>query len=260
MVNAMTIMPYSEHIRCCFKANSTSEPEYIPAKVEAYFAETANLDSWYSWFKNYVTEDEQLIASKLYSDTFRKTYLSCHALLRLKLAAKLNLDPLDLSIVRGINNKPALSCDQAYFNISHTKDAFAFTIATDFHVGIDLEKVKQSINLHPIINNFFSIKEREYILDSEEESLNRFFLLWTRKEALLKALGSGIINSLSQIIVSDPVNHIKKELFDNIVDASLLNEYFMYSYQIKNYFVSIALPVESSIRFYNLNEEVFPIN
>ena len=86
---------------------------------------------------------------------------------------------------------------------------------------------------------------------------NRFFLLWTRKEALLKALGSGIINSLNQIVVSDPVNNIKKELFDNIVDASLLNEYFIYSYQIKDHFVSIALPVESSIRFYNLNEEVF---
>ena len=251
----MPITPYSERIKCCFTNTTADEAKYVPAKVEAYYAETANLVSWFSYLKDYVTDDEQIIANKLYSDTFRKTYLSCHALLRLVLAAKLNIHPLDLLIVKEINNKPVLSCNQAYFNISHTGEAFTFAISRNFNVGIDLEKVKQGINLPPILDRFFSIREREYILDSRDETLNRFFLLWTRKEALLKALGSGIINSLNQVIVSDPVNFIKKDLFDNLVDASLLKEYFMYSYKIKDHFICIALPLESSIFFYNLNEE-----
>ncbi len=256
----MSIKPYSECIKCYFGKNSKRESEYLSTKVEVYLADATSLYSGFSYLKNYVTEDEQLIANSFNSDIYRKTYISCHALLRLILAAKLNMEPSDLSIIKGSNNKPVLSSNQAYFNLSHTKDAFAFAISRDFHVGIDLEKIKQNINLRSIINKFFNVKEREYILDEEEESFNRFFLLWTRKEAFLKALGTGIIENLNQIIVSEPVNFIKRGIFDNVVESSLLNEYFMYSYKIKNHFLCIALPHRSSISFYNLNEEILPVN
>ena len=253
----MSIKPYSESVKCYFRNNSKRESKHSSTKVEVYFADKKSLYSWFSYLKNYVTEDEQLIANSFNSDTYRKTYLSCHALLRLILAAKLNMEPSDLSIIKGSNNKPVLSSNQAYFNLSHTRDAFAFAVSRDFHVGIDLEKVRQSINIHPILEKFFSTKEQEYILETATKTFNRFFLLWTRKEALLKALGTGIINNLNQIIVSEPINLLKKELFNNIVDDSFLIEYFIYSYKIKNNFLCVALPIKSSISFYNLNEENF---
>ena len=254
----MPIIQYSDYIKCCFKLNPNGESEYDSASIDVFYAEIKYFESLFSYFMDFITEDEKLLASKLYSDTARKTYVACHALLRLILAKKLNMDPLELSIVKGSNNKPGLLYNQAYFNVSHTREAFAFAIAKDFHVGIDIEKIKKSINLQPILNNFFSFSEREYVLNSEAESLTRFFLLWTRKEALLKALGTGIIYNLNQIIVSDPVNYLRKELFDNLVDASLLNQYYMYSYYIRDHFICIAFPFKCSISFYNLNEEFFP--
>ena len=251
----MSSLPYVDSIKCCFSELSGNSTEYIPNFIEVYFVETKILDSWFSCLKNYISEDEQIIANNFYSDIYRKTYLSCHALLRLMLAEKLNMNPLDLSIIRGINNKPVLSCNHAYFNLSHTRDAFAFVIARDFHVGIDLEKVRQILNIHPIMDNFFNFTEREYILDEEVDTFNRFFLLWTRKEAFLKALGTGLIENLNQIIVSEPINLLRKELFDNLGEDFFLNEYYLYSYNISNHVITIATAGKSSISFYNLNEE-----
>lgn len=252
----MPVLPYSKSIKCCFRKISKNKSEYASSRVEVYFAETINLESCVSYLMKYVTDDEKLIASNFYSDTYKKTYLCCHALIRLMLAAKLNMEPSDLSIIKGSNNKPVLSSNQAYFNVSHTRDAFAFAVSRDFHVGIDLEKVRQSINIHPILERFFSTKEREYILETATKTFNRFFLLWTRKEAFLKALGSGIIENLNQIIVSEPVNFIERGLFDKVVEDSLLNEYFMYSYKIKAHFLCIALPHMSSISIHKLDKEV----
>ena len=165
----MSIQPYSECVKCYFGKNTKHESEYFSAGVEVYYVETINLESSVSYLRKYVTKEEQLIASNFYSDTYKKTYLCCHALLRLILAANLNMNPFDLSIIRGNNKKPFLSCNQAYFNLSHTSDSFAFAITRDVHVGIDLEKIKQSTKIKPIINKFFNSQEREYILDKEEE-------------------------------------------------------------------------------------------
>ena len=127
----MFIIPSSNCIRCYFSNNSKTESEYISTKIEVFFAETESIDSWFSFLKNYITSDEQLRADKFYSDTDRKTYISSHALLRLILAARLNINPLNLSFIKGINNKPGLPGNQAFFNIAHTRRGFCNCICSE---------------------------------------------------------------------------------------------------------------------------------
>jgi phosphopantetheinyl transferase len=172
---------YSDCIRCSFNNNLKDESEDVSVIVEVYFAETEGLASWYPYIKNFVSDNEQIIAGNFNSDTYRMTYLTCHALLRLMLAKKLNKNPFDLPFSKGFNNKPFLLKNQAYFNISHTNEAFAIAIVMDFQVGIDLERINQGIKYKLITDNNFNNKERKYILDSKSESIERFFLLWTRK-------------------------------------------------------------------------------
>ena len=50
-----------------------------------------------------------------------------------------------------------------------------------------------------------------------------------------------------------PANFIKRESFDNLVNDSILNEYYIYSLKLGDYFLSIAIPHKSPITFYNLN-------
>ena len=183
-----------------------------------------------------------------------ETYISCHALLRLVLSKTLNKEPLEVRFFNELYNKPALLGNPLYFNISHTKGAFAFVVSNNHYVGIDLEKVSKIIDFTSIIETYFSSCEREYILESKAEALDRFFLLWTRKEALLKALGTGIIDNLKQVEVLE--NIIRREVFDNLIADCLFDDHFIYSTNLSNHFLSVAIPQRGKVLLYQINNEI----
>ena len=249
----MDIIPY-DYVVCSFNDSIINEKEQNSSGVEVFFAEIKNINSGYSYLKNFASEDELSVASRFNSELYRRNYISCHALLRLILARRLDMKPFDLTFNKGKDNKPGLTCNSAYFNITHTAEAFAIATVKDFHVGIDLERIKPGIKIHHIIENYFSNEEKKFIFGFEKEAINRFFLLWTRKEALLKALGTGIADNLNQVTVSEPVNYIGKELFKDLIHDSFLTEYFLYSIKREEYFLSLAIPKKTSIIFYHLNE------
>ncbi len=79
-----------------------------------------------------------------------------------------------------------------YFNISHCKDAVAVAFY-DAEVGIDIERMRK-VN-HQSFGRVFTAEELNYIGNSDE----RFFELWTRKEALIKADGGGFSLPVNEI-------------------------------------------------------------
>ena len=83
-----------------------------------------------------------------------------------------------------------------YFSISHCKQAIAVAVA-DIPVGIDIETLR-----HPsesLIEKTMNEQEQEQIAaaDSMDEM---FTALWTRKEAVLKYLGTGIVDDLHNVL------------------------------------------------------------
>ena len=251
----MLIISPSDCIRCYFDNVSRSVRKSEIAELDVFYAETKDLNSRYFDLKNYITDDEQLRADKFHFDEDMETYVSCHATLRLVLAKELNTDPSEISFVKGRNNKPGLTDNPFYFNITHTRHAFAFIISRRFYVGIDLEKINLNMDFYSIIRNFFSDMEREFILQSHSGVEDRFFLLWTRKEALLKALGTGIIDNLTQIEVSGEENYLNRRLFDDLISDSAFTELFIYSQKLQNYYLSIAIPRKATININHLNNE-----
>lgn len=93
--------------------------------------------------------------------------------------------------------------DGISFSISHSGDwaALAATAGNE-KMGLDIEQN----NIMPVQDYMlpFTQAEQHYIL--AEDSVNRFYCLWTRKEAVLKAMGQGFL--------SEPAN---TEVLDNIV-------------------------------------------
>lgn len=251
----MSIISASSCICFCFEYENDTTSNYDISEVEVFYAKTKELSSGYTDFRNYVTHDEKMRANKFHFDEDRETYLSCHALLRLILSRKLNKKPSEISFINEINNKPGLMGGNMYFNITHTREAFAFAISKYFYVGIDLEKVNRNVDFTSIIETYFSNHEREYILESKTEARNRFFLLWTRKEALLKALGIGIISDLPLIEVSGERNIINKKLFDRLVSYPASSEHFIYSKRVSEYYLSIAIPQKAEIVLNHINTE-----
>ena len=251
----MLIISATNCISCCFDSDIKIEPKSSFGEAEVYFTQTKDIRSRYPELKNYITKWEQLRADKFYFDEDRETYIACHALLRLILSKKLNKNPLEISFIYERNAKPGLMGNPLYFNITHTREAFAFAISWYYYVGMDLENSNRTIDFASVIESFFSKKESEFILESKDDSSDRFFLIWTRKEALLKAIGTGIMIDLAQIDVSGHKNFINKKSFDNLLSDSYFKEHFIYSEKVLNYFLSVALPERSVIIMNQINGE-----
>ena len=84
------------------------------------------------------------------------------------------------------NNKPLN--DKIYVSVSH-KNGYVIC-ATDYNpIGIDIEKI--TCFNDSIIDNFFSINEKNYILNKCDKNRN-FFKIYTIKEAISKISGIGI--------------------------------------------------------------------
>lgn len=82
------------------------------------------------------------------------------------------------------------------FNISHSGKYVVCAISTMAKIGVDVEEIKDI----PITDftNEFSAEEMKSILSSDD-SLRSFYLLWTKKEAFLKAIGTGLHLPLNKV-------------------------------------------------------------
>lgn len=112
---------------------------------------------------------------------------------------------LDLSAVK-INslNKPYVD-DPFNFSISHSGQLVACLAGTDGVLGVDIEFIKPQHNQYPI--EFFTNEECIYLANSEQQT-NAFYKLFTRKEALAKACGEGILMNFSDhSVLNDIVIH-----------------------------------------------------
>lgn len=80
------------------------------------------------------------------------------------------------------------------FNISHTQGSvlFAYTksVESPNEVGVDIEIIKNAPL--SVMNSTFHKNEREFVYENTNNSTNRFYTIWTRKEALFKAKGTGL--------------------------------------------------------------------
>ena len=83
--------------------------------------------------------------------------------------------------------------DDLYFSISHCKEAIAVVVA-DEPVGIDIEGIRHASDelIEQVMNEEEKEKERVKRLGSRVERDRAFTRLWTQKEAVLKAQGTGI--------------------------------------------------------------------
>lgn len=81
-------------------------------------------------------------------------------------------------------------------SLSHSGEWVVCAVAPTGDIGIDLQFPAQHLNVDAIAKNYFHGKERQWVLDGGRE---RFFMLWTLKEAYLKALGMGISGGLDSV-------------------------------------------------------------
>ncbi len=93
-------------------------------------------------------------------------------------------------------HKPYLREGGLFFNASSSEEHMAFIFSRTSPVGIDIETIRPLPYLDEMVESYFSEEERTFL--SHGNPLRRFFNIWTRKEAVLKALGVGMVDDLKK--------------------------------------------------------------
>ena len=114
-------------------------------------------------------------------------------------------------IKKGPHGKPYFEESGIYFNISHTESLQAVAIGTS-EVGVDIEKIRP-VNLQ--VAKRFSKEEYDYI--KAKDSTERFFEIWTKKEAYLKYKGTGISGGLNSFSVFEMPEKINTFVIDGYI-------------------------------------------
>jgi 4'-phosphopantetheinyl transferase len=150
---------------------------------------------------------EKKRSQQLRFDRDKLRYVFSRGILRLILSKYLEESPDQIEIVIGPHGKPALSQWEGkysiHFNLSHSHEWVLYSITRVGEIGVDVEKMREVPDMEKIIGRFFSVRERAAFNDlPPSERKQAFFNCWSRKEALIKAMGGGLSLPLDQFDVS----------------------------------------------------------
>ncbi|WP_459479996.1 4'-phosphopantetheinyl transferase family protein [Clostridium saccharoperbutylacetonicum] len=148
----------------------------------------------FNYCLNYISEEEKdkILRYKRYEDSLRSLYG------KLILNNMLGLNRIEFKYNKW--KKPELiDNSEIHFNISHSGEWVVVGVATK-PIGVDIQKIDE-IDLS-IAKSCFSKDENEYILSLPQSKRNdAFFMLWTLKEAFIKAKGMGLYMPLDSFTI-----------------------------------------------------------
>ena len=153
-------------------------------------------------------EPERARAARFMRAADRAQFVASHAALRFLLAARLAGAPSDVRFAVGAGGKPELvggTQEHLAFNLSHSGDRALIGLTSGVPIGVDVEAVRPLPDAVRIARAHFAADEAATLAAQPRDALEAtFFGLWTRKEATVKALGTGLSLPLDRFSVTLP--------------------------------------------------------
>jgi len=158
--------------------------------------------------------DEKARASRFRFPIHRRRFIAARSFLREILGLYLNISPAEVHFSYNEHRKPAISHPTLHFNLAHSNDIAVVALTQQFDIGVDIEKLQDDYKEN-LAKRFFNAKEYAALMNlPAQERISGFFRLWSRKEALIKAIGKGLNIPLSSFAVS--LQDRETISFDNI--------------------------------------------
>jgi len=150
---------------------------------------------------------ERARASQFRWDFHRDSFMRRRIALRMILGGYLGVSPHDVAFIVNEFGKPSVVPRQGRrglsFNTSHSETIAAIAVARSGRIGIDVEHVKPLAEADSVAERFFADGERAALATlAPRDRVDGFFNAWTRKEAVVKALGGGLSIPLNSFEVS----------------------------------------------------------
>jgi 4'-phosphopantetheinyl transferase len=153
-----------------------------------------------------LSPDEHTHAQRLRFRDDARDYAVAHALLRRELSRGSTTAPSAWSFERGAHGKPFLAGHTAAplsFSLSHTRGMVACALAPlEVAVGIDVEANQRVLDSARLAERFFAPAEVAALAALPARARQeRFYDLWTVKEAVVKAVGLALPPALPHVAV-----------------------------------------------------------
>jgi 4'-phosphopantetheinyl transferase len=176
-----------------------------PDRVRVWYRVTASIDEVsLAAALSVLSDAERARCRQFLFAPDRRDYAAAHALVRAVLSRYADIHPAGWRFQQGANGKPRLAGGSEVpplsFNLSHTHGCVACAVAPGVDVGIDVEQTDRRVAAAEVAARFFSSQENADLAQlAPGERTERFFELWTLKEAYLKAIGTGLSHPLSTV-------------------------------------------------------------
>lgn len=143
-------------------------------------------------------------AERLLRPGARQRFLASHLGLRVLLGGYLGLAPQEVRLVRedcpvcgGPHGRPAVAGGAVHFSLSHSGDLAYFAFAA-VPVGVDVEEIPGAQAVADVLAALHPVESAELTALAPAERPGALGRVWSRKEACLKASGTGVSLGLAE--------------------------------------------------------------
>lgn len=158
-------------------------------------------DNWLDAARRYVTPGELAQAGRYHRQADATRHLVGRALARGLLARELGRPRLNEEFAANPWGKPLLSGCAYQFNISHSGERVCLALSRGIAVGIDIERDEAATDPHTLAEIFHPAECAAIQALPLAAARDMFLRCWTRKEAVVKALGEGLSMPLANFRV-----------------------------------------------------------
>ena len=212
-----------------------------------------------------LSTDEIARANKFHFPKHRRRFIAARGILRHLLGNYIQLSPNIIEFEYGDRGKPRLATSVAdsslQFNVSHSEEYALYGFTHHHLIGVDLEYLREMKDAVKLAERFFSPREFKLLTSyASEQQREVFFKLWTAKESYLKAIGTGLTNSLASIDISfDQAGNPKLLAIEEDLEATA--NWVMYPCVPEtNYVATVAIKTltnSQQIDFWNWHQNLF---
>jgi 4'-phosphopantetheinyl transferase len=191
--------------------NYANRFELIPGKIHVCYAFVDRSPEEIREFEAVISPEEAARAQRFHSAMDRDRYTVQHGVLRSLLAGYLGCGPRQVNICKSAHGKPWLAGEDGagslQFSLSQSGAYAAFAFSRCSSIGLDIEEIHEIQEMDGIVAQHFTPREKaEMLLCSMDFRLKAFYRFWTRKEAVLKAQGEGLLRPLDCVDVATSGN------------------------------------------------------
>ncbi len=142
-----------------------------------------------------LNNEEVLRAARLLDPRKENQFIRARTCLRQILEFYLESPAARIKFQYDMQGKPSLADDHLSslsFNLSHSGEWGILAIIKGYPVGVDIELIETALDYAQLTGHYFDPWETQILSQYPSEKRRRgFYRLWTRKEAVLKMLGTG---------------------------------------------------------------------